>query len=726
MVKVQLPDGSVVEHSPGVTAADVIRDICPRVAREAVAAKVNGRVVDLSTRLAEELAEFQAVTLEDAEGLEVARHSCAHVMAEAICTLWPETKLVYGPPVENGFYYDIDLDHNLTPADFEKIETKMAEIVKEDRPFGRYELPRQQALAKLRAEGNRYKLDNAERAEGETISFYVSGEAGSNGFEDLCRGPHVPSTARIGAFKVMQVAGAYYRGDAREKMLQRVYGTTWPNKKVLQAHLARLEEAKKRDHRKLGQELGLFTIDPLVGSGLVLWKPRGAVVRHTLETFLREALLQAGYQPVYTPHIGKLELYRVSGHFPYYKESQYPPLFESDRARQLNELWELAWAGGDDPADSAELELFNRLAEEYEDVRRAGYPAEGSLEQRLARIRLWLAQEDGYLLKPMNCPHHIMIYGSEARSYRDLPVRLAEFGAVYRYEQSGEVSGLVRVRGFTQDDAHIFCTPQQLPDEIGACVELSQFVLRALGLNEYRVRIGLRDVGGKYIGSHEVWARAEAAVTAAVKASGVQSTSEAGEATFYGPKIDFVVKDCLGREWQLGTVQVDYNLPERFDLKYVGDDNREHQPVMVHRTLFGSMERFFGILIEHFAGAFPLWLAPVQATICTVSEKSAPYARETHRFCAEAGLRMELDDGSDRIGAKIRRATLMKVPYILVVGEQEAANQTVNVRTREGQQLGNCTVPEFLAACASEIAERGARAPGEARQASSQRSGEDG
>ncbi len=723
MVKVQLPDGSVVEHSPGVTAADVIRDICPRVAREAVAAKVNGRVVDLSTPLAEEPVEFQALTLEDAEGLKVARHSCAHVMAEAICTLWPETKLVYGPPVENGFYYDIDLDHNLTPADFQQIEAKMTEIVKEDRPFARYELPREQALAKLRAEGNRYKLDNAERAEGETISFYVNGEPGSNGFEDLCRGPHLPSTAHIGAFKVMQVAGAYYRGDAREKMLQRVYGTTWPNKKALQAHLTRLEEAKKRDHRKLGPELGLFTIDPLVGSGLVLWKPRGAVVRHTLETFLREALLQAGYQPVYTPHIGRTGLYRTSGHYPYYEDDQFPQMiFVRPAARPLIK----ALREARDSEKRLDPDLEKELVVEA-GLQTASYPwDEQDVGRKFALARALALSEEAYLLKPMNCPHHIMIYGSEPRSYRDLPVRLAEFGAVYRYEQSGEVSGLVRVRGFTQDDAHIFCTPQQLPDEIGACVELSQFVLRALGLNEFRVRIGLRDVGGKYIGSDDVWARAEAAVTAAVKASGVQSTSEAGEATFYGPKIDFVVKDCLGREWQLGTVQVDYNLPERFDLKYVGDDNREHRPVMVHRTLFGSMERFFGILIEHFAGAFPLWLAPAQATICTVSEKSAPYARETHRFCAEAGLRTELDDGSDRIGAKIRRATLMKVPYILVVGEQEAANQTVNVRTREGQQLGNCTVPEFLAACASEIAERGARASGEARQASSQRSGEDG
>jgi threonyl-tRNA synthetase len=723
MVKVQLPDGSVVEHSPGVTAADVIRGICPRVAREAVAAKVNGRVVDLSTPLAEEPVELKALTLEDAEGLEVARHSCAHVMAEAICTLWPETKLVYGPSIENGFYYDIDLDYNLTPADFERIEAKMAEIVKEDRPFARYELPREQALAKLRAEGNRYKLDNAERADGETISFYVSGEPGSNGFEDLCRGPHVPSTAHIGAFKVMQVAGAYYRGDAREKMLQRVYGTTWPNRKALQAHLTQLEEAKKRDHRKLGPELGLFTIDPLVGPGLVLWKPRGAIVRYTLETFLREALLAAGYQPVYTPHIGRTGLYRTSGHYPYYEDDQFPQMvFVRPAARPLIK----ALREARDSQTRLDPELEKQLVIEA-GLQTASYPwGEQDVGRRLALARALALSEEAYLLKPMNCPHHIMIYGSQPRSYRELPVRLAEFGAVYRYEQSGEVSGLVRVRGFTQDDAHIFCTPQQLPNEISACVELSQFVLRSLGLNEFRVRIGLRDRGGKYIGSDEVWARAEAAVTAAVKASNVQSTSEAGEATFYGPKIDFVVKDCLGREWQLGTVQVDYNLPERFDLRYVGDDNREHRPVMVHRTLFGSMERFFGILIEHFAGAFPLWLAPVQATICTVSEKSAAYARATHRFCAEAGLRTELDDGSDRIGAKIRRATLMKVPYILVVGEQEAADQTVNVRTREGQQLGNCTVPEFLAACASEIAERGARAPGEARQASPQRSGEDG
>jgi threonyl-tRNA synthetase len=720
MVKVQLPDGSVIEHPRGVTAGEVIRKIGARLAQATVAAKVDGAVVELDTLLTADRVELTALTLTDPEGLEVARHSCAHVMAEAICALWPETRLVYVPPVDDGFYYDIDLDHSLTPDDFESIEAKMAEIVKADKPFTRYELPRDEALAKLQREGNRYKLDNAERADGDTLRFYATGRRAAGDFEDLCRGPHVPSTSRVGAFKVMQVAGAYYRGDASETMLQRVYGTTWPNKKALKEQLARLEEARKRDHRRLGQELGLFAIDPLVGTGLVLWKPRGAVVRHTLETFIRAELLKAGYQPVYTPHIGKLALYRTSGHYPYYKESQYPPMFESDRARLLNALWEIARASSSDWADAAELQLFERLAEEDEELRRVGYPDKAPVEQRLQRIRSWLAQEDGYLLRPMNCPHHIMVYGSEPRSYRDLPVRLAEFGTVYRFEQSGEVTGLTRVRGFTQDDAHLFCTPQQLPDEIAGCVRLSQMVLEAIGLNDYRVRVGLRGASGEYIGTDENWARAETAVVESVQASGISYAMERGEATFYGPKIDFVVKDFIGREWQLGTVQVDYNLPQRFDLRYVGNDNREHQPIMIHRALFGSLERFFGILIEHFAGAFPLWLAPVQATICTVSEKSAEYARDVHRLCSEAGLRVELDDGNERIGAKIRRATLLKVPYILVVGEQEATGNLINVRTRAGLQLGNCTVPEFLAACALEIAERGASAPGEERQASSQ------
>ncbi|MEW6249429.1 MAG: threonine--tRNA ligase [Planctomycetota bacterium] len=716
-MKVRLPDGSVLEHAEGAPAIDVLRAISPKLARTAVAAKVDGAVVELRTPLQGPEIELRALTLEDPEGLEVARHSAAHVMAEAICSLWPQTKLVYGPPVENGFYYDLELDHPLSEEDFAAIEAKMVQIVKEDRPFTRYELPRAEAMCKLAEEGNPYKVDNAERAAGDTLSFYVTGRPGNGQFEDLCRGPHVPSTGRIGAFKVMSVAGAYWHGDATKQMLRRVYGTTFPDRKSLQAYLDRLAEARKRDHRKLGQELGLYTISPLVGTGLVLWKPRGALIRHTLEEELRTVLLAHGYQPVYTPHIGRLDLYRTSGHFPYYRDSQYPPLFESERARLLNELWEVARAAGGEHAGADELALFERIAAAHPELRQAGYPGHAPVDHRLRRIRAWLAQEDGYLLKPMNCPHHIQIYTSEARSYRDLPVKLAEFGQVYRYEQSGEVGGMTRVRGFCQDDAHIFCTPGQLPAEIVECVKLSKFVLEMIGLDDYRVRIGLRSPeGDKYIGSDENWRMAQEALRSTVHGSGLAYTEEIGEAAFYGPKIDFVVKDAIGREWQLGTVQVDYNLPERFGLTYIGEDNAEHRPVMVHRTLFGSMERFVGVLIEHFAGAFPLWLAPVQVRVCTISAKSTGYARQVHEQSRTAGLRSELDASDERIGAKIRAATLQKIPYILVVGEQEAADGTVNVRTRDGTQYGSFRVPDFLAACAQEIATRGRQAPVRERQ----------
>jgi len=718
MVKVKLPDGQFREVSAGVSVAEVLREVNPRAAREAVAAKLDGEIVDLAARLPDGEVDLRALTIDDDDGLYVARHSCAHVMAEAICALWPQTRLVYGPPVENGFYYDIDLDHSLTPADFEQIEAKMAEIVKSDRPFTRYEMPRAEAMEKLRREGNPYKLDNAERAAGDTLSFYVTGQPGNERFEDLCRGPHVPSTSRVGAFKIMQVAGAYHHGDAAGPVLQRVYGTTWPNKKALQAYLQLLEEAKKRDHRRIGQELGLFTISPLVGSGLVLWKPKGAIIRGILEDVLRRELLARGYQVVYTPQIGRLELYRTSGHFPYYKDSQYPPLFESERARQINELWELARAAGGERASEAELASYERIARQYGDVRRAGYPADAPVDDRLARITSWLAVADGYLVRPMNCPHHIQIFASDPHSYRDLPVRMAEFGQVYRFEQSGEISGMTRVRSFVQDDAHIFCTPEQLPREIDDCVDLSKYVLGLIGLSDYRVRVSLRDDhSDKWVGSRENWELAETALRRAVQDSGLDYTEEQGEAAFYGPKIDFIVRDCLGREWQLGTVQVDYNLPKRFGLVYIGDDNAEHQPIMVHRALFGSLERFVGILIEHFAGKFPLWLAPDQVRVCTVSEKSAEYAKGVFSALRQAGLRAELDDGDDRIGAKIRKATLMKVPYILVIGEQEAANQAVNVRTRDGQQLGSCALAQFLAACAKEIETRGKSAEGVAGQA---------
>lgn len=717
MVKVRLPDGAVAEHPDGTTGADVLRAISPRLLERMVAVKVNGQVQDLGRPLPSGEVEFQGLALTDPEGLDVARHSCAHVMAEAICGLWPQTKLVYGPPVENGFYYDIDLDHNLTPEDFIAIEARMAEIVKENRPFVRYELPRDVAMQKLQAEGNEYKIDNAVRAQGDALSFYVTGQPGDGCFEDLCRGPHVPSTKFVGAFKVMQVAGAYWHGDASRQMLQRVYGTCWPDKKALQEHLRQLEEARKRDHRVIGQQLGLFMLDPLVGTGLVLWKPRGAIIRRVLENFILDELLRRGYQPVYTPQIGKLDLYRTSGHFPYYKDSQFPPMYESDRARLLNALWETARAGQAPRATPAELALFDQVASHDEALRREGYPGDLPVDDRLRRIRNWLAQEDGYLLRPMNCPHHIRLYASEARSYRELPIRIAEFGQVYRYEQSGEVNGMTRVRGFCQDDAHIFCTPDQLQEEIAGCVEMAKLVLDVIGLTNYRVRVGLRDDGDKYVGSPENWARAQAAILEAVKHSGMQYSEGVGEAAFYGPKIDFLVKDCIGREWQLGTVQADYNLPERFNLRYVGDDNREHQPVMVHRAPFGSFERFVGILIEHFAGAFPLWLAPIQVIACSISEKSKPYAERVFRICQRAPLRAELDNSDERIGAKIRQAALLKIPYILVVGEQEAATETVNVRTRDGKQFGNFKLPEFLAACAIEIATKGREAPVSAGQA---------
>jgi threonyl-tRNA synthetase len=644
-VEVALPNGKCVRAAPGAPFTDLLQKLPKSEAKKIVAAKLGDQIVDLTRPVPNDEQPLRLVSIAEDDGLYVLRHSCAHVMAEAICRLYPQTQLVYGPPVENGFYYDIDLDKPLTPEDFPAIEAEMKKIIDEDRPFVRVDVEREPGLDRLRKEGSRYKLDNAMRAEGDTLSWYFTGQPTDGGFEDLCRGPHLPSTGWIAAFKVMQVSGAYYRGDQREKQLQRVYGTAWPSRKELDAYLHQLEEAKKRDHRKLGQELGLFTVSQEVGQGLVLWMPKGAVIRHELETFIRDELLKRGYQPVYTPHIGKAELFRTSGHYPYYADSMFAPL-----------------------------------------------DCEG----------------EEYLLKPMNCPHHIHIYKALPRSYRDLPVRLAEFGTVYRYEKSGELAGMIRVRGFTQDDAHQFCTPDQLADELKSTVELTQFFLGTLGMGDYRVRLGFRGKAEeKYVGAIENWQRSEAALLQATETLNIAHTVERGEAAFYGPKIDFVAKDCLGREWQLGTVQVDYNLPERFQLTYVGADNAEHRPVMIHRALFGSLERFVGILIEHYAGKFPLWLAPVQATVCTVSAKSAEYGRRVFEDCKQAGLRVELDVGDDRINAKIRRATLMKIPYILVVGEQEAAGGTVNIRTRDGVQQGTRPLAEFLAACSQEILSRG-------------------
>jgi len=711
MPVITLPDGKTLEMPAGATARDVAEKISAGLARAAIAAKMDGEIVDLSRPIERDCRlELLKADASNPDSLYVLRHSCAHVMAEAICSLWPEAKLVYGPPVENGFYYDIDLDRPITPEDFPAIEERMAAIVKEDRPFTRYCLPREEAMAKLEAEGNRYKVDNALRAEGE-LSFYVTGSRVGQDFEDLCRGPHLPSTGRIGAFKVMQVSGAYYRGDQNEKQLQRVYGTAWPSKKDQDRYLTQLEEARKRDHRKIGQELGLFVIDPLVGSGLVLWKPKGAIVRNELQDFLRGELIKGGYQPVYTPHIGKLGLYRTSGHFPYYKDSQFPALYESERDEILNRLWEAVRARPEDgPVTPQEQSILEELRAADPEAYRLVTGGKGLSPVRAEALRSVEAQletSDGYLLKPMNCPHHIRIYASDPHSYRDLPVRLAEFGTVYRYEQSGELSGMTRVRGFTQDDAHLFCRPDQLLDEIAGCVSLTRKVLDLLGLTDYRVRVGLRDpASSKYVGSPENWAQAEDAVRTAVKNSGMTFSEEPGEAAFYGPKIDFVVKDCIGREWQLGTVQCDYNLPERFGLTYVGSDNAPHRPVMIHRAPFGSMERFVGILIEHFAGAFPLWLAPVQVMVASVSEKSAGYATKVRDRLAAAGIRVELDTSAEKIGPKKHNARRQKIPYIVVVGEKEAADTTVNVNDRSGANLGTVPLEAFVARCREEIEQR--------------------
>jgi len=709
MPRVTLPDSNVLEMPAGSTVADVAQRIGPRLAQAAIAGKIDDEIVDLGRPIDRDCRiEILTPKADHPDSLYVMRHSAAHVMAEAICSLFPSTKLVYGPPVDNGFYYDIDLDRPLTPDDFPAIEARMAEIVKADRPFSRYCVSRDEGMARLRQEGNRYKVDNAERADGE-LSFYVTGNRPGEDFEDLCRGPHVPSTGRIGAFKVMQVSGAYYRGDQNDKQLQRVYGTAWPTPKDLKNYLTQLEEARKRDHRRIGQELGLFTIDPLVGSGLILWKPKGARVRYELESFLRQELVRCGYEMVYTPQIGKLGLYRTSGHFPYYKDSQFPPVWENEADKQFNLLWEeLRKLSADGPVTIDRLPGMDDLRQaDPEFHKELTEAAAHGRDAVIRRIENRLDVSDGYLLRPMNCPHHIRIFASEPHSYRDLPIRLAEFGTVYRYEQSGELSGMTRVRGFTQDDAHIFCRPDQLLAEITGCVQLTRKVLDLLSLGNYRVRIGLRDpASNKYVGSNENWALAEQAVREAVRASGMSFTEETGEAAFYGPKIDFVVKDCIEREWQLGTVQVDYNLPERFDLSYIGSDNTPHRPVMIHRAPFGSLERFVGILIEHFAGSFPLWLAPVQVYVASISEKSAAHATAVCNRLRAAGLRVELDTSAEKIGPKKHAARQQRIPYILVVGEKEAADGTVNVNDRTGRTIGTEPLEGFVARCVREVANR--------------------
>ena len=630
------------------------------------------------------------------------RHSSAHVMATAILRLWPDAQFAYGPPVENGFYYDFDMKHRVTPDDFEKIEAEMKKISKENQKFEWKGVSRDEAIALAKSgrlgglserPGNPsvFKLDLLEKIpEGEQISTFQNGD-----FIDLCAGPHVNYSGKCKNVKIMSVASAFYMGDDTKPQLQRLYGTAFPTAEELAKHLEQLDEAKKRDHRKLGRELRLFHIDEEVGQGLVLWTPKGAIIRQELQNFIGEELRKQGYSQVFTPHIGKLGLYKTSGHFPYYKESQFSPIIEND------DLAKAAEEGCNCCEVMSRLDAVSgRMRDQIND--RAGkeiIPAD--------RVRPDEELLDGFLLKPMNCPHHIKIYASQPHSYRDLPVRLAEFGTVYRWEKSGELGGLTRVRGFTQDDAHLFCTEDQVAAEVLGCLSLVKIVLSTLGMNDYRVRVGLRDPdSSKFTGNPEQWDKAEAACRAAAATLGVPFTEEPGEAAFYGPKIDFVIKDVIGREWQLGTVQVDYVLPVRFDLTYNGADNTTHRPVMIHRAPFGSMERFTGVLIEHFAGHFPTWLAPEQVRVLTVSEKSDAFAAEALAALKAAGIRVSLDNSSDKIGAKIRFAQLDRTPYMLVIGEKEAAAQSVAIRHAKKGDFGVKTLVEFMADLTKEIAER--------------------
>jgi len=658
MVRIRLPDGSSKEYAAPVTPARVAEDISPRLAAAAVAAEVDGREVDVTAELGEGTHDVRLLTDRDEKALEVLRHTAAHVLAQAVRRLYgPRVQYTIGPPLmddfQYGFYYDFDLPEPVGSEDLERIEAEMRRIVDEDIPIRRTELPPEEAKARFDEAGQAYKtemIDDLVAGDGvRTVSLYEQGD-----FLDLCRGPHLPSTGKVGAFKLLSVAGAYWRGDESRQMLTRIYGVAYFDARRLREHLQRVEEARRRDHRVLGRELGLFLISEEVGPGLPLWLPDGEVVRHELQSWLRGELVKRGYRMVITPHIGKLGLYRTSGHYPYYRHAQFPPI-------------------------------------------PMGEAPDGS--------------EAGYLLKPMNCPHHVIIYRSARRSYRELPLRLAEFGQVYRMEQSGELNGLIRVRGFTQDDAHVFCTPEQLEAEITSCVELARLVLETLGMGDYRVRIGLRgEDAGKYVGGAEVWDLAEGKIRDVVKALGLSYSEEAGEAAFYGPKIDFIVRDCLGRQWQLGTIQVDYNIPERFGLEYVGADNAVHRPVMIHRAPFGSLERFIGILIEHYAGAFPLWLSPVQVAVLPVSEKFNDYAGEVLAEARAAGLRAERDAGADKIGAKVRRWTLRKLPYLFVVGAREAEARTVAVRRRGDGDLGAVELEEALERLRVEALTRGAEA----------------
>lgn len=642
MIKITLPDGSVREVNKGTSAMEIALSISEGLARNVLAAEVNGEVIDASRPITEN-ATLKLLTWDSDGAKSTLWHSSAHLMAEALETFYPGIKFGIGPPLENGFYYDVDLgSHSISDSDFKKIEDKMLELARQKNEFKRTEVSKSDAIKYFTEKGDEYKLDLLQNLEDGTITFYQQGN-----FVDLCRGPHIPNTGVIKAVKLMNIAGAYWKGDEKNKQLTRIYGITFPKQKDLDDYLVLLEEAKKRDHRKLGKELELFTFSEKVGMGLPLWLPKGTALRERLEQFMRTAQKKAGYLPVVTPHIGSKSLYVTSGHYEKYGKDSFQPIHT---------------------------------------------PAEG----------------EEFFLKPMNCPHHCEIYKSSPRSYKDLPLRLAEFGTVYRYEQSGELHGLTRVRGFTQDDAHIFCRNDQVEEEFKKVIDLVLMVFKALDFPDYIAQISLRDPENKakYIGSDENWDKAEAAIMNAAKEKGLNTVIETGEAAFYGPKLDFMVKDAIGRKWQLGTIQVDYNLPERFELEYTGSDNQKHRPVMIHRAPFGSLERFVAVLIEHCAGNFPLWLTPDQAIILPISEKYNEYANEVSNLLNNYDIRSLVDERNEKIGKKIRDAEVKKIPYMLIVGEKENAERQVAVRKHGEGDKGAVSIESFAKMVNDDINEK--------------------
>ncbi len=702
MISVELPDGSVKEYADGSSAWDVASSIGQRLAMACVAADVNGKVVDLKLPLpADGPVKLKLLTEKDAAALAVLRHSTAHVMARAVMRLWPDVNLAFGPTTGHGFYYDFDLSHKISEEDFPKIEAEMAQIVKQAEPFERFSLPRDESVKFCGDLKQGLKVEHIQTvlADHASMSFYRQGE-----FVDLCRGPHIPDAGRIKAFKLLSVAGSYWKGDAANKQLQRLYGTAWFSKADMDGYLTQIEEAKRRDHRVLGKQLGLFAISNEVGPGLSLWLPKGATIRATLEDFIKKELLRLGYTPVYSPHIGRVEMYETSGHFPYYRESQFAPIF-GHNAGALVDFWIRKLRENKLPEDE-ETKLLEAAA--LMGCQFVAYKSLPTVEAKIDFLREWEHSQERYLLKPMNCPHHVQMYAAQPRSYRDLPVRLAEFGTVYRHEQSGELNGLLRVRGLTQDDAHLFCTAEQVEEEFRQTLNLVRFVLGSVGLTNYRVQLSLRDSKNKskYVGSEDNWQKAEDTLRNVLTDMGLPFTSMEGEAAFYGPKTDFMVRDCIGREWQLGTVQLDFNLPERFKLEYIGADNKPHRPVMIHRAPFGSMERFVGMLIEHFAGAFPLWLAPEQVRVMPIGEKFDDYAKQVAQQFRDAGFRVTTDLRSAKVNAKIRDAQLELIPYMMVVGGRDQEAGTVAVRDRLDGDLGAIPVAEALARLKSEVDER--------------------